>query len=91
MKTDGKNIKKLYYKNISNMIDFNNWLKENIPLYESYDDDEMVPMSHVKQYLIYLKDLVTKNSKGKKVFKRKEWEDQIDKLIEDKIGERLGR
>lgn len=82
---------KLLFGDIENLIAFNNWLKKNISLYESYDDDEMVPNEHVHQYLLYLKDLVTKDKEGRKVFKRQEWEDKIKELLEDKVGELVGR
>lgn len=83
--------KHLSFKNISNMIEFNNWIKENLPHYASYDYNEVVPKSHIKQYLIYLKNLVTKDEEGKKVYKRKEWEEQIEKLLKDELGELVGR
>ena len=83
--------KRLDFKNISNMIEFNDWLKKNIDLYKAYDYDENVPKSHIKQYLMYLLNLVTKDPKAKNVFKRKEWEDQINKLLKDEVGELVGR
>lgn len=91
MTTKSFETKKLYFKNISNIIEFNNWLKKNMPLYESYDDDEFVPESHIKEYLKYLKDLITKEPEGSKVFERKAWEDKINELLEDKAGKLIGR
>lgn len=46
-----ENLEKL--RNSSDPIGFINWLKKNLDLYDD-DDDETVPVEHIKVYLKYI-------------------------------------
>jgi hypothetical protein len=91
MTTELANRKRIDFKDIENIIAFNNWLKKNISLYKFYDYNQYVPTYHIKAYLNFLKDLLETDEDAKRVFKKQEWVEKIEKLLEDKVGELLGR
>jgi len=75
MLIDGKLHRVFELKDLNSIVSFSEWLKDNLTI---YDDDKKIPDNNLTKHLTYLRE----QAKDQRVSEKREWLEQIDKLLE---------